>query len=255
MGIYITKGEDYNIKKDAIVKVTRYEATGNMQVQHIKHKNNNLSNTIRISKTEYIDKVSGEIKKYKIKENKNNDGIHRSMKKLQQIIKNNFSGAKSELFITLTTDKQVTDIDIMKDYFKSFWQKLKRKYKELEYIFVFELQTDRNSWHIHALLKDKKNKYLYIDNEKIVKKLWGKGNTWTSKITKKKKSNETNIEKQIQGQETLGIEGLTNYMAKIRSKENIPVGKQAYCKSRGIKVPKQYTAKYEEVNNEIGNEY
>lgn len=255
-GIYFESGENYNINKDKTVKVTKY-INGTVEIADTKVYRNNLKRYKKLSKNEYVDTVTGEIKEYEKNEFKSIDGLKRGLRKLKQILRNNFFGNKNELFLTLTTDEVVTDYDTIIHYFNLFWDKLKRRYKNLEYIYVVELQEDRNSWHIHCMIKDTKNKNLYIENDEIVK-LWGQCNTKTNRITKRNIKKIINEEESIAKnckEEEFGIERLINYVAKVRTKEKTPASKKVYYKSRGIKLAETEKMIYGEIIEKIGTDY
>lgn len=259
--LYTEKGENYNIKKQATVKVTTYTNTNEKEVQDIKNKSNiNFRNCRRINGKEYVDAETGEIKKYNNNKTKTTNGIRRSMNKLRKVIKNNFTGAGNELFITLTTEEVVSDFDTIIDFFNTFWEELKKLNKNLECVYVVELQEERNSWHIHALIKDTTRRRLYIDNE-IVANLWGKGNTKTSRIKKRGRTKEfkrvgtINTNNEIEQDEIIGINAVIAYMTKVRTKEQVPRGKRCYGRSNGIKTPITTNSTYEEFSKQINDDY
>lgn len=137
----------------------------------------------KLSKTEYMVLSTGEIKYYKEKEDKKQkENIRKAFNRLRQLIRANFtSGAKNQLFITLTYAENMQDVEKLARDFDNFMKRLKRKMKghKLDYIAVIEPQ-DRGSWHVHLLLKTDR-KVLYIDNRDMAE-VWGHGYTDTQRL-------------------------------------------------------------------------
>ncbi len=122
VGVNIVKGKNYKINDNAMVKVVRYNGNKRIEIQTTNKRLNNLKNCVKkINKEEYVDMRTGEIKKYKLNGKKNNKGVKRSMKRFNKLLKNNFFGGQNELFITLTCEKKVQDIDKINSYFDDFF--------------------------------------------------------------------------------------------------------------------------------------
>ena len=261
VGIYFDKGENYNISNDAIVKVIEYEAQGILEIKNCSNmkfnqESNKFENALadyrRISDTEYLNKKSGEISEYKTSEERNFESLRKSMRKLRELIKNNFSGGKNELFITLTTEDIITDAKEFKRLFKKFWRKLKKNYKSLEYIGVIELQ-ERGALHAHLIIKDTAHNYLFIKNDEIFG-LWEHGLTKTSRISKESQNNDIDEENRIHYknlEEIFGIETVTDYMCKYKSKEELQDECNVYFKSRRVIAPEVYKEKYSELKSTL----
>lgn len=105
--------------------------------------------------------------------------------------------------------------------------------QDLEYLYVVEMQEERNSLHIHALIKDNVHSELNIPVEEL-SRLWNKGYVWITRInmrdTRKIVIDESKDER-------TAIERVRKYMTKIRTKENVPRDKNIYSKSKGIIAP------------------
>jgi hypothetical protein len=82
--------------------------------------------------------------------------------------------------------------------------------------------------------------------------LWKVGNTNTQRIGKNR--NITNISTEDVS-ENDDINKIINYMGKIETKIDLPVGKKAYYKSRNIKLPKTKTMTYKEACMKMGDNY
>jgi len=181
--IYFEQGENYNIPKES--EVTLIDYGNKIEVKHSWRKPDNLKRYIKKDKYNYIDTKTGEIKPYKKSKKiyKTSKEINKRMEELRQLILYNFQGNKNELFITLTCRDNVIDIKDIKKYTSYFMKRLKRKYKpkkKFEYIYKFE-RMENDKWHVHILLKDIKNKTLFIPNDEI-EKLWKRGITKTQRI-------------------------------------------------------------------------
>lgn len=238
--VYFKKGDNYKIDKNSVIKCTEYKSSKYTEIQKTKDTSKYLKLTQKINKEEYIDKRTGEIKRYKIGETKSEETLKKSMRKLRKILKNNFQGAENELFITLTTANNTTDIEIIKKYFKKFYRKLKKKYGALEFVYVIEKHKNRGGWHIHTLIKHIENRQLYIDN-RIIEALWKQGFTKTRRINSGSGEN--------------GIDKVISYLTKTRTKKEIPNNQRCYYKSRRIQKPKTYKIKYGEFCEGINDSY
>ncbi len=229
--IHFVKMEKYKKDDKREVKVTKYN-NGDIVVKGTYIKNTNLQRYKRLNKEEYMDVATGEIKKYKTK----NRTLVRAMKRLKELLRNNFTGGNKELFITLTFEKVMKEYENACNEAKNFFRRLKRIYKDIEYVYVLEQQKNLN-WHIHTWLKSTSTsiKKLYISNDEI-NKIWGCGYTKTERVK------ET----------TLDVGKLVAYMASTQTKENIPPHKKAYYQSEGIKKAKTEEMKYGEFKNTYG---
>lgn len=243
------------IYDNQVVKVTQYNARPVADVMMVSgFVNNNLKDYEKINKNEYRNKKTGEIKQYEHNEFRSEKSDKRSMRQLEKILLNNFSGADNELFVTLTTEEEVTDISKMKHNFKKFWDKLKKDYADIEYVYVFEMQQERESLHIHVMIKALSHKKLYISNTKITE-YWGQGQTQTKRINAKPSFFKIDVEKEMSGKckpiEVCNIDKLISYMCKYNTKENVPTGVRLYSTSRNIKSPSSTIMKYSSFKEEF----
>jgi hypothetical protein len=165
-----------------------------VEVQYMAHRN--ISAPIKkLSKEEFVDLQTGEIKQFQHLENRgqNVNSLRQTFKKLGYLVNNNFSGAKNELWVTLTYKENITDLaKVSKDFdkfikrWKYFLQKyygknIAKKYKDeeiqkkskMEFIKVLEPQG-RGAWHIHLLVKFPNLNSIYIKNSQLAD-LWSHG--------------------------------------------------------------------------------
>ena len=71
-----------------------------------------LRSITKISKDQYILNETGEVKDYQHGENRacNVSSLKQTFSKIRHYINNNFTGAKNELFVTLTYAENMTDV-------------------------------------------------------------------------------------------------------------------------------------------------
>lgn len=260
--IYTEKGKNMKIANNAQIRRTKY-TDGTVEVTDISHRINPYDYVRRINANEFMLVETGEIKEYEKNDTKTEKGIKKSMRNLEQLIRNNFKGNQNELMITLTVKENITDPKILQTYYKKFWKKLKRKYPTIKYIYIIEKHSKSDRLHIHALIKDTESEVLYIPNS-VILDYWGYGFTKTTRITNKSYNNSINeeldiecIEHKIKLQEkNIGIDKVMKYMMKTRGKENLPAQARIYSKSKGIAFPETDNVIYEEVVNELlDNDY
>ena len=256
VGSKIKDGKNYNIRKSEIVKVIKYK--NDVEINDIKIKSNPFANMKRINKREYVLRDTGEIKKYKLNRTKDVRLLKRSMKNLRMLLRNNFTGEKNELFITLTSNTEIKYIKEIKEKTKKFFKRLKKEYNDLEYIAVFERNESETSFHVHMLVKAMNHKNLYIPNSHI-EELWGEGFTKTSRIIDKVNYNEINETYKFEYRDSIvenfGIDRVINYLTKIESKGDIKTGERMYLRSKDIRKPTIYRERYNDALRQMKNEY
>ena len=211
--------------------------------------------TKKISKTEYVDLSTGEVKEYNMRGTKGGESLRKTMKRLESLIRTNFSGGdKAQVFLTLTYSENMQDPEKLYEDFKNFWKRLTYKVKprKLEYISVAEPQG-RGAWHIHALVKAADGAALYLDN-KWLAEVWGHGMTDCQRL----KGDDagayyatyfTTIQS---AEDDIGERGnRSKKQTKTDRLKLYPVNFKFYRHSRGIKEPEkavmhreQYEAKY-----------
>lgn len=235
MGIkYKSFNGNGDIPSDAKVKITEYIEEKKLKIVNTSNTKNHIKNYKRLNKEEYYDKAEKKIKKYNISDVRSISGIRGSMKKVSDYIRNNFNGGKNEMFITLTYSDSINDMEQLKKDFDYFWKRLKEQMQDLEYLYVVEMQEERNSLHIHALIKDTMHPKLYIPFEEL-SRLWNKGYVWVSKINMR--DTKTLVIDENKDERT-AIERVRKYMTKIKTKEKLPRNKNIYSYSNGITAPK-----------------
>ena len=151
-----------------------------IELQYLSHKNTSAP-IKKISKDQYVDLQTGEIKDFAYSENRGQslDSLRKTFKKLGYLVNNNFSGKKNELWTTLTYADNVQDLKKVSPDFDKFIKRLKyfmaneygevreiaykkkgknKKYKlnvknksKFEFVKVLEPQG-RGAWHVHMLV-------------------------------------------------------------------------------------------------------
>lgn len=155
------------------------------EVVYVDSISDNLMKYKRISKDEMLNLETGEVIEIgnSVSRRDNIKSLRVTMRKLRRLINANFEGADNELFITLTYGEDMRDLRRLYCDFKKFYQKLKRRYKDVEFRYIYVVEPhESGKWHIHLLLKALNREYLFIDNDSVIWKLWGHGYTKTQRL-------------------------------------------------------------------------
>lgn len=235
-------------------------------------KTNHRQTIKRLSNNEYIHLGTGEIKEFQNKAKNRSESLnslYQTIKRLRYLINNNFTGAKNELFLTLTYADNMQDTKKLYTDFKDFMKRLRYKYKgitSIDYLNVIEPQL-RGAWHCHILLRFNDLDKVFIPNKELAK-MWGHGFTKTLEIKES---------------DNLGVY-LTSYLTDLPMEEVTPqyfwdnkikemevktvAGKQfgkgarlymypldvnIYRSSRGIKKPERVKMSYEKAKKHVGD--
>ena len=242
-----------------------------LEVKVLEKSSDNLSHFKKISKTEYLDMNTGEIKKYEESKSRRDNiiSLKRTFKNLRNLINNNFVGASNELFLTLTYAENMTDVKRLYSDFDIFMKRFKRRYSNIDYINAVEPQG-RGAWHCHVLIRFNDLKKIYIPNDDIAK-LWGHGFTSTKSLKgidnigayltayltdieltpETAQSNSKIVTKEIIDDNT-GIKSEKKFIKGGRC-HMYPVGMNIFRHSRGIKPPYIVKVPFSEIKKEIGS--
>ena len=169
-----------SVENPATIKVFTSQ-NGIIEVESVKNKPFALNRFIRLNKYEYIDKETGEIKKYKKTETRNQSPseLRKTFKNLKRTINSNFTGTDGEKHITLTFSTQSIEPKLVHIEFKRWWRTMKKLFPTLEYICILEPNDIEGNWHLHILVKSMNNESLDISQE-LLNKTWKHG---FSKVT------------------------------------------------------------------------
>ena len=185
--IRFVKGENYHIPNNAKVKMIK--AGNRIIIKNSWKSNSNLKHYKKLPGGKYEDKNTNTIKEYKKSEYKSKVSINKNMKQLKLLLLCNFLPNHNTLFLTLTCRNDVTDIKEIREYTRQFIRRLKRKYQQYEFLYVykFERGSSCTKWHVHILLRDTKNKEIanVITNEDITE-LWKQGFTCIKQVKKRR---------------------------------------------------------------------
>ena len=146
-----------------------------------------------LSKDEFVDLSTGEVKKRRHSENRfqSPKSVWKSINSLMDLIRCNATNPANCKWITLTYREEMTDCKrVFKDN-KAFLRKLRSYLKkkklpesktDFKFIAVAEPQGEKhgNAWHIHLLLIFD-SKAPFISNQDIAD-LWGYGITYTHRV-------------------------------------------------------------------------
>jgi len=196
----------------------------------------------KISKEEYIDLRTGEVKAFKLNETKQRQNLSETFRNLTGLIRANFDqdNEHRQLFITLTYAENMTDHHKLYDDFESWYRRLRKHCNghQLEYIAVAEPQA-RGAWHMHVMIKS--DKYFFVDNRDM-EKLWKQGFTDTQRL----KSDDVGRYYVAYFTDLFGEFGTTAKKKGARL-PLYPVGMKFYRCSRGIVRPEMDDAEYSEI--------
>lgn len=264
-----TEIEGFMIDNKSVVTVTKMNHL--IEIQYME-KMNTKATVRKLNKHEYVDLSTGEIKEYEHKENRkeNYKGLTATFKKIRYLINMNFTGAKNELFVTLTYARNETDPKQLYKDFDKFMKKLKYRFKDkttLDYFSVVEPQ-ERGAWHCHLLLKANDIDVLYLHFNDF-KKLWGQGDVKVKRLKEVDnigaylsaylgdielteetaeiaiKENRNVLEKEIDGKKKRFIKGGRLHL--------YPTGMNIYRKSKGIVMPERTKETYENAKKIVGS--
>lgn len=149
-------------------------------------KEHDISNYRRISHSKYCNIKTGEIGEYSttFDNKKSDDSIRKTFNRAKELISMNFSGGKSEVFLTLCYDYTMSDTDKLNKDYISFRKKLDRRFPNCKYITIVEYKNN-GSLHLHIFLKSGDNKQLFIDRDLLIK-LWKQKSVYVQRINTKK---------------------------------------------------------------------
>lgn len=136
---------------------------------------------MKVSKTEYIDLRTGELKQFNTGNNKSDtlSSVARSLSKGRDMLNANIDDVTKCRWLTLTYAQNMTDNKKLYDDFKNFNKRLKEQIGQYEYIVAVEPQA-RGAWHIHAVLIFEE-KAPYIEN-KVISDAWKQGFVTVKKL-------------------------------------------------------------------------
>lgn len=244
-------------------------------VMSLDKESNGFQGIVKLSKTQYCLKSTGEIFEYNISENRseNISGLKSTFRKVRDLINTNFIGSGNELHVTLTYAANMTDTETLHSDFKKFWQKYKRKYGNVDYLSVIEPQG-RGAWHCHVLIRHNDRKKVYVPPDELAR-LWGNGfikikslkgvdnigaylsaylgdieltddDTETMKIALRLQNENKLVIKEVE------VEGVKKSIIKGGRLHMYPSGMNLYRKSKGIVFPEVLKMSYKDAKKIVG---
>lgn len=251
-----------NIFPNDVVTVTKMNHI--LEVQHME-KMNHVAHIKKLSKDEYVDLNTGEIKEFKHSENRKEsyNSLRQTFKKLRYLINNNFQGNPNELHIILTYADNMTDTKRLYNDFKRFMTRLKRQYVNttIDYLSVVEPQA-RGAWHYHLLIRFNDLDKVYISNSDLAK-LWEQGfvkilslkdvdniGAYLSAYLADVELTEDTIGMALNESRDVQIKivkGEAKKFVKGGRLHMYPSGMNLYRKSKGIEMPERKNMKYREL--------
>lgn len=224
-------------------KYKRSRVSGNIiEVRKYEKMNTEMPIT-KIDKERYIVNSTGEIKLYQKRDKRSDNlsGLAKSMSDVRSILNENFSGATSEVWLTLTYGDNMTDPQrLTKDHIR-FFQRVKRAYPEipLEYVMIVEPQA-RGAWHTHELWKRTDGLVLYIPQKELLQ-MWrqttGCGGTVTVKRLDKSDNIGAYLTAYLSNMPVVGSDTDSKAFIKGSRLHLYPARMRFYRASKGIKIP------------------
>lgn len=174
----------------------------------------------KLSKHKYLDLKTNKIKQYNLNKPTSKADVNRKLKKYEELVLYNFSGGASELFVTLGYKATITDIAVIKADYDRFLNNLRRDYKDIDCIALFE-QNGNWSWHTHIFIKNNNHKKLFIARNDLIK-YWGNENVY--------------VMQNINTFQTLG-HSKDKRNDRLERFMYFPKGEKIYHRTKGIKTP------------------
>lgn len=129
----------------------------------------------------------GEICEYNHAETKldSAQSVRRTLAHIRALINTNVTVPQNVRWVTLTYAENMTNVERLYRDFQKFWKRFvywndKQGFEKPEYISVVEPQG-RGAWHVHAFFIWP-HAAPYIDNDAVMRKLWGHGWTKTKAV-------------------------------------------------------------------------
>jgi len=146
-----------------------------VEIQTLARCSQTLASYQKLSGGMHLNKNTGEVVASRQSQcrSENPESLRKSLRHVQRLIKGNFSGGPSELFITLTFGPPLFDYSKAIVEGKNFMGRLRYYYPNIQYIKIIEPHKD-GCWHYHILAKHNDGTPLTASNDEI-KTLWGNG--------------------------------------------------------------------------------
>ena len=156
---------------DEQTTIYKYDQEKRMDLVTKKYKNSeHIKIYKRVSGKQMINEITGEIKDYKSRVNKNYSQVIIKLKGTYRILLNNFNGEDSEIIIILWWDVEIIDIREENPSVKNFLEKLQRRFPQIIFVKVL-LYRDKTRPEYHLWIKTRDGTRLEID-EATIKALW-----------------------------------------------------------------------------------
>lgn len=255
MGKKFSRGDNYNIPREAEVKVAEY-SRGRTKITHSKNKPNNLRMYRRSVNNTYYDAFEQTYKPYKTRAYKTQQSLSRSLNHtIRPLLENNFFGGNNEVFVTLTYTEPMSEFKQLSRDYDKFWRKLCNHFNSLDLVCIYikEMQIKRkpNSWHIHSLIKESNGVDFYIDYN-LLMKLWGLGNVWINRVCSMYDYTNTQLSieremKNLSFSNTWGYNKIIDYMCKLEGKQDVfPSGAKIHGNKGRLEGPAESRMTYSE---------
>jgi len=244
-----------------------------VEVMSLDREANGFQNIVKLSKTEYCNKDTGEVFEYNLNENRGQNiaGLKDTFRKVRDLINTNFTGSGNELHVTLTYAENMTDTKQLHEDFKIFWKRYKRKYDDVEYLSVVEPQG-RGAWHCHVLIRHNGLEKVFVPPDEM-SKMWGQGfvkikslsgvdnigaylSAYLGDIELTDETMQVAVRMQNERKleiKEVEVEGVKKSIIKGGRLHMYPSGMNLYRHSKGIKFPEVHEMSYKDAKKIVGS--
>lgn len=174
LGVNLTDKEVINPKS-----ATKVTTMGHITELVISDKRSRGTPCRRLTKDDYVDLRTGEVKTYKhiAHRAESEQSMRHTLARIRALVNTNVSRPECVRWVTLTYAENMTDTKRLYVDFVAFWKRFKRYckrngFQNPEYISVQEPQA-RGAWHVHAFFIWNE-RAPFVSNADLAK-LWGQG--------------------------------------------------------------------------------
>lgn len=132
----------------------------------------------------YVNNDTGEIIERRMNDSgvRSIESLSKTFKRMREVIRHNFVGDRSEVFLTLTIKRKIDDTKELSKIFNRFWDRFTKLNKDVKYraLVVIEV-TDVGKYHYHCLIKRLDEKRLYL-NRNMLRSLWNHGKVYVERL-------------------------------------------------------------------------
>ena len=166
-------GNVVNIRPNAHETVSVKSAGNVTEIKYVRYRGKG-GTTKKLSKTEYVDTRTGEIKQFNPQIKRTDDivSVVRTIKQGRDIIRANCFEPRLCRFLTLTYADNMTDPKKLANDYKNFLKRLPEDIKPYKWVSAVEPQK-RGAWHLHVIFVYQ-TEAPYVENS-VIRNAWKQG--------------------------------------------------------------------------------